>query len=1424
MKKSVKKWLFFVYIAAVMLISTKYNTYAAGNIYVDNLKVNGLTEAFGQPLSNLRFSWEIQTGLNNVNQTEYHVVFANTRNKLENQNYSYDSGWVKSRENTNVTLGYKFSENQLYYWKVQVKDNQGNVSDLSEEHCFSTEVGSVWKTNQAIWSNGGDFAFFRWKKSLDLSNVEKVLFSTTATSPEYSRQYVYNLYVNGQSIGVGPTRLDGNDLYYNVYDITDSLTNGQNVIGCVCYAEQRRAFLGQLICYYKDGTKKIMANTGTDRKEWTCLNGDEAFGNNATNVGTKQYYTQTAENLNSSKYPKGWLMSAYNDKKWTQPNTSGEMKSYKLCPYKSGVVNRYRQNPAEIRKLSENRYVIDFGNEMIGNVSVQLLCLTSQKWSVGYGEELNSDGSVKSEMRTGNIYRETWNLTPGYQEMSTINMKAFRYMEISGCTEKLSIGNITGWQVRQKTGNQELQFSSNNSILNDEYNLAKRTIENTSQDMYVDTQSRERQNYAGDTFINMMTATSMNSNYSLSAHSIEYALNHPTWPSEYMLYTVQASWKYYLYSGDIDFLNRNYSKIVNCMKVFSINGNGWITDPQRTVMVDWPASERDGYEMESAYYNTVLNAIYCGTCTDMANIAEYVGKTSEASYYRNLRNSVKASMIQKAYNPETGRFSDGLTKEGKKIDHYAQHATAFSLANQVYESQGMAVKMADSLKNEGINKMSVYGTFFLLQGLYNSNQGVLARQIMSNPSDYTGSRTWANMMYNSGATLTTEAWDSTIKSNMSYSHAWGSAPGTWLIQGLFGIKPTEPGWNEAETKLQPGGVEAASVSVPTTKGKVSADYKIEEDGSITLQMKIPSNMKMKIMIPGTVGQRLRINGTETEVVYNTDGYLETTLYGGSYLIIGGQSAVDTSELKECQNIVYRSCGKDWSAYETDGGTTGTKGKSQSLHKIQLRLNQIDGNVKYSVHVNSKGWLDWKKNGESAGEDDKIIQAVKVELEGNAAVQYDIYYRTYCQNYGWLDWAKNGEIAGTIGMNKRVEAFEVKLIPKNGQAPGETSVTYRQKGELSYSVHCQSYGWMSEVAEGTTAGTSGQGKRLEAIKINAKTKCQGAIQYQVHVQSYGWMDWKQNGTAAGTSGKAKRLEAIRIRLTGEMANKFDVYYRVHAQSYGWLDWAKNGEGAGTQGKAKRLEAIQIVLVKKNGVAPGSTQRPSVGMENHVSYTTHVQSYGWQSRAYDGEKSGTEGKSKRLEGIRIKWEDANTKGGIRYRTHVQSYGWQGWQQNDQISGTTGQAKRLEAIQIELTGDAVNKYDVYYRVHCQSYGWLGWAKNGDLAGSSGMAKRLEAIEIKVVPKGESVDVGGNAYYSKEQTMDMEQDVIDEEQPSEEITQEPGNDNIVEEEISDSSDNKDVEEITGEDNGMNNEERDDESEKKSEEKLIEKNEQENY
>ena len=127
-----------------------------------------------------------------------------------------------------------------------------------------------------------------------------------------------------------------------------------------------------------------------------------------------------------------------------------------------------------------------------------------------------------------------------------------------------------------------------------------------------------------------------------------------------------------------------------------------------------------------------------------------------------------------------------------------------------------------------------------------------------------------------------------------------------------------------------------------------------------------------------------------------------------------------------------------------------------------------------------------------------------------------------------------------------------------------------------------------------SGTSGESKRLEGIEIKLTNKdYEGGIAYTTHVQTYGWQgdeddptSWMADGQMSGTSGESKRLEAIRIQLTGEIADHYDIYYRVHAQSYGWLGWAKNGEAAGTAGYSKRLEGIQIVIVPKGEAAPGS----------------------------------------------------------------------------------------------------------------------------------------------------------------------------------------------------------------------------------------------
>ena len=237
---------------------------------------------------------------------------------------------------------------------------------------------------------------------------------------------------------------------------------------------------------------------------------------------------------------------------------------------------------------------------------------------------------------------------------------------------------------------------------------------------------------------------------------------------------------------------------------------------------------------------------------------------------------------------------------------------------------------------------------------------------------------------------------------------------------------------------------------------------------------------------------------------------------------------------------------------------------------------------------------------------------------------------------------------------------------------------------------------------------------------AKAATKMGVTYTVHVQTYGdQQGWVHDGTMAGTKGQAKRLEEIRVKLTGDEYSG-SIQYKTHIQSYGWQDWSYNGEKSGSRGQAKRLEGIEIQLTGE------------VAKHYDVVYRVHCQTYGWMSWLTDGKTSGTTGEGKRLEAIEVKLTGNRYYGGISYRTHVQTYGWETKMvSNGAMSGTSGQAKRLEAIELELYGEVAYYYDVYYRVHAQSYGWLGWAKNGETAGTSGMAKRLEAIQIKLVPK---------------------------------------------------------------------------------------------
>ena len=279
--------------------------------------------------------------------------------------------------------------------------------------------------------------------------------------------------------------------------------------------------------------------------------------------------------------------------------------------------------------------------------------------------------------------------------------------------------------------------------------------------------------------------------------------------------------------------------------------------------------------------------------------------------------------------------------------------------------------------------------------------------------------------------------------------------------------------------------------------------------------------------------------------------------------------------------------KDW---KKDGQTSGTEGKCKRLEAIQIKLpDDVSGSVEYRTHIQDIGWeKNWSKDGAKSGTEGqcKRLEAIQIKLTGEVEKNYDVYYSVHAENFGWLGWAKNGEEAGTAGYGYRLEAIRIQLVTKGDKAP-ELIGTIKEamKARLvGYQTHVQDYGTQAYVYDGAMAGTEGECKRMESIRMKLPSSVNSSIQYRSHVQDIGWeKNWASNGSLSGTTGQCKRLEAIQIQLSGDVAKNYDVYYRVHAQDYGWLAWAKNGESSGTEGYAKRLEAIEVRLVPK-GTTP------------------------------------------------------------------------------------------------------------------------------------------------------------------------------------------------------------------------------------------------
>ena len=576
-----------------------------------------------------------------------------------------------------------------------------------------------------------------------------------------------------------------------------------------------------------------------------------------------------------------------------QQFTVGKSDNYMLSTENSFVLDRIK--PVQF----ENRgdfYFLDFGKAAFATLEFNYKAKKAHTITVRIGEMLdgknvNRTPPAKSSIRYQEIKVA---VTPGktkYQiaisadKRNTLPDKAvalpkdvpvlmpFRYAEIEGAQEPITAADCEQLAYHTYWDDKASSFKSNNNILNQVWDLCKYSIKATSfSGLYVDGE-RERIPYEADAYLNQLSHYTTDREYAMARRTIEYFMEHPTWPTEWQQHVALLIYADYMYTGNTELITRYYEALKYKTLYDLSNEDGLITSTKITPefmyklgfkegynkpltdIVDWPLANFNGSKTKGEHdgfvfkpYSTVINSFFYENMKIMAEFAKLLGKTQESLDFEYRAAKVKKAVNEQMFDKEKGIYVDGIG-----TDHSSLHANMMPLAFGLVPQEHYKT-VVDFVKSRGM-ACSVYGSQFLMDGLYNAGEADHALNLLTS----TDKRSWYNMIA-AGSTITLEAWDLEYKNNLDWNHAWGAVPANAIPRGLWGIKPKTPGFGVTTIKPQMSSLKSSNIEVPTVLGTIKGNYTYNGPRHQTYEIEIPANMVAEFSLNNLEGKDLIHNG------------------------------------------------------------------------------------------------------------------------------------------------------------------------------------------------------------------------------------------------------------------------------------------------------------------------------------------------------------------------------------------------------------------------------------------------------------------------------------------------------------------------------------------------------------------------------------
>lgn len=819
------------------------------------------------------FGWLVNDEDDNEVQTAYEIVITDEITKET----VWNSGKVVSSEQSYIRCGTNLDDGRPYSWKVKTWDKGDEESPYSENAYFATGIsndkwGAEWISSGRTGAN--HYWYARYEKQLDTS---KTIASVNAY---FACAHDYELNVNGEYVGRGQSFDYASETRYQGWDITDKVKDGRLVIGLLNRyygggqgrAESREALLGHINIYYADGTKDTIVTDGN----WKTSTVVPLSGSTKRN-GEGDF----VEEYNAQNVQEKFSEFGFDDSQWTAAAVIGAHPTSEftnVSPELSKPTD-YIVKPVSVTKLANGSTIADFGMVIPARPQIAFKNGTAGKQlSIQTGYVLNPDGSINASNEATQSTNMTYKYTQknGEQTYNTWDHLAFRYIQIPECGETFTADTIAAKVVHTNVPlYRDSTFATSNKMLDDVYELMKRSSIYSIQNSFVDTPTREKGQFLQDS-INISEA-SMATTYERAASkkAIEQFLAsadrywtgdeagryNSVYPNadgkrdipDFSLNVPYWVWNYYMTTGDKATLEKAYpyikatgdyiTKYINTSTglVTKLGGGDGSPNSYQYGIVDWPAVGRFGYDWSGtkAGARTTVNMLSKRALDVITLAAKELGNTADMEDMQTRSEDLKNAINEKLINID-GVYSDGLNEKGNQVPHVSQHATSYALAFDIAPEDKIS-KMSEYVSDMGMNQGPMTADI-LVKSLFNTDKNTAALKLMTEPSD----NGWAKEV-SRGYTFTWEAWNANSSEN-SQSHGWGSAAAADILENFAGVSNLEPG--AKKIKIAPVYTDLTSLdaSVSTQRGAVGVSY-TRSDSSYEINITVPANVAAEISLP-----------------------------------------------------------------------------------------------------------------------------------------------------------------------------------------------------------------------------------------------------------------------------------------------------------------------------------------------------------------------------------------------------------------------------------------------------------------------------------------------------------------------------------------------------------------------------------------------